>query len=251
VNLSALPWDFILILAVLGVAVPWRGAVRIKRILAQPTFTTAQRLSLYASTIFFQWLLVAIVIWRGSSRLLTADQLGLAVSGDWRTALIAVVLTGLLCLNQWAGLRKLEQAGVDRASFLFRFRERIMPRTRMESAGFVLLACTAGISEEFVYRGFVFAVFTKVFVTSLSPILLAMIVSSVWFAFAHLYQGKRGIVTTFIVGMIFVVIRFWSGNLVPVMIAHAAIDLVAGLTPSKFSIAETEAQASQTSGGGS
>ena len=58
-----MPWDFILILFVLGVLVPWRGAMRIKRLLAQPALTTSERLSLYASTIAFQWLIVAIVAW--------------------------------------------------------------------------------------------------------------------------------------------------------------------------------------------
>jgi membrane protease YdiL (CAAX protease family) len=126
-----------------------------------------------------------------------------------------------------------------------------MPRTPGESLVFVLLACTAGVSEEFVYRGFVFAVFLKLFATSVFPALLAMILSSVWFGFAHLYQGKRGIATTFIVGLLFVVVRFWCGNLVPVMIAHAAIDLVAGLAPSKSAVAETDVQAPEPSGSGS
>src|SRR5260370_1482665 len=71
VNLSAIPWDFILILIVLGVLVPWRGAVRVRRLLAQPALTSSQRLFLYASTITFQWFIVAVVYWRSAPRHLT------------------------------------------------------------------------------------------------------------------------------------------------------------------------------------
>jgi membrane protease YdiL (CAAX protease family) len=207
VNFSALPWDFILILLVLAVAIPWRGAIRIQRLLAQPSFTSRQRFSLYTSTILFQWGLAAIVFWRGYSRHLTLNELGLVVHGVWRTGLIALVLTAIL----------------------FRFRERIMPQTALETVVFAILACTAGLVEEFVYRGFLFAVCANVFSPSAHAALLAMIVSSAWFAIAHLYQGRRGIITTFVVGVIFSAVRFWSGSLIPVVIAHAGIDLIAGI----------------------
>ena len=233
-NFSALPWDFILILLVLAVAIPWRGAIRIQRLLAQPSFTSGQRLSLYTSTILFQWVLAAVVFWRGYSRHLTPNQLGLVVPGVWRTGLIALVLTAILCLNQWAGLKKMEKTGVDRSSLLFRFRERIMPHTALETVVFAGLACTAGLVEEFVYRGFVFAVCATVFTPSVHPALLAMIVSSAWFAIAHFYQGRRGIITTFVVGMLFSAVRFWTGSLVPVMLAHGGIDLMAGIPLQKF-----------------
>ncbi len=235
-NLFALPWDFILILIILAVAVPWRGAIRIKRLLAQPSLTTNQRLSLYASTMLFQWGLAAIVFWRATSRHLTLDELGLVVLGVWRTGSIALVLTAILCLNQWAGLKKIEMRGVDQSSLIVRFREKIMPHSALETFVFAGLACTAGLAEEFVYRGFLFAVCLNVFSPFAHPGLIAMIVSSAWFAIAHLYQGRRGVITTYVVGMIFSAVRFWSGNLVPVMMAHAGIDLVAGLSLSRIGL---------------
>src|ERR1700682_1530504 len=99
-----MPWDFMLILFVLGVLVPWRGAVRVRRLLAQSALTSSQRLSLYASTIAFQWFIVAVVYWRSVSRHLCPADLGLAVSGVWQTLSVAFVFTALLCVNQWAGL---------------------------------------------------------------------------------------------------------------------------------------------------
>jgi membrane protease YdiL (CAAX protease family) len=229
VILSAFPWDFILILLVLGVLVPWRGAVRVKRLLAQPTLAPSQRLSLYASTITFQWLIVAAISWRCYARHLSPDELGLVASAAWRTLLVALTFTALLGVNQWAGLRRIAQVPADRRGFVSRFTEKIMPKTLAEALVFVALACTAGISEEFIYRGFVFAVFLHAFGGLPVATLLAVLVSSVWFAMAHLYQGRRGIITTFVVGILFSAVRIWTGNLAPAIAGHIGVDLVAGL----------------------
>jgi len=68
-----MPWDFVAILFVLGVIVPWRGAVRIRELLRQPALSTVERIALYASTIAFQWLAVAVVLKVRSGRLLGRD----------------------------------------------------------------------------------------------------------------------------------------------------------------------------------
>jgi hypothetical protein len=34
-----MPWDFIIIFLLLGVFVPWRGAARVRKLLAQPTLS--------------------------------------------------------------------------------------------------------------------------------------------------------------------------------------------------------------------
>ena len=56
-------WDIALIFVVLGVILPWRGRARLKKLLAMPHVGTMERLVLYASTIGFQWLAVAVVGW--------------------------------------------------------------------------------------------------------------------------------------------------------------------------------------------
>ena len=229
VTLSTIPWDFILILIVLSVLVPWRGAVRVKRLLAQDALTTSQRLSLYASTIAFQWLLVAVILWRSFSRHLSPNELGLVVSGVWQTWSVALVVTGLLCVNQWAGVRKMARLPPSQRGFLFQFTQKIMPQHSSEAFVFVALACTAGLSEEFVYRGFVFAVFSRAFAETPFAGFFAAAVSSAWFAMAHLYQGRRGIITTFVVGILFSTVRIWTGNIVPAIVGHIGVDLVAGL----------------------
>jgi hypothetical protein len=49
VSSLSMAWDFALILLVLGLFVPWRGTVKVRRLLAWPQLETRERLALYAS----------------------------------------------------------------------------------------------------------------------------------------------------------------------------------------------------------
>ena len=224
-----IPWDFVLILAFLGVVLPWRGTARMKRLLAKPELATADRLSLYGSTIFFQWTIVAIVVWRSLARGVGPEELGLGTGDPWRLTWTSVALACLLCANQVVGLRKLARLPDGQRGSLFALTERIMPRDVTELLVYSALACTAGLSEEFLYRGFVFTAFVRMIVNFGSPTIAAAFLSSAWFALAHLYQGRRGLITTFVVGMVFVCVRIWTGSLIPAIVSHIGIDLVAGI----------------------
>jgi membrane protease YdiL (CAAX protease family) len=234
VNFLFIPWDFVLILVFLVVIIPWRGAARIKRLLRKPEITAADRLSLYASTILFQWLLVLFVAWRSLVRGVSPEELGLAARDPWQVVWTAGCFTGLLCINQLIGLRRITRLPDGNRGPLFAITERIVPRSRREKIVFAALACTAGISEEFLYRGFVFMAFVRMIVNFGAPNTAAAVLSSVWFSLAHLYQGRRGLITTFVVGMIFVGLRIWTGSLLPAMAAHFGIDLVVGIFVPKF-----------------
>jgi membrane protease YdiL (CAAX protease family) len=229
VKLFSVPLDFVVIFGFLAAIVPWRGSVRIKRIMGASELAGTERLSLYTSTIAYQWSLSAIIFWRSLARGLSPLELGLRLTSPASTVLVAVGLTALLCTNQWAALRTFAKLPPEKRSFVLRFTERIMPRDGREAYLFATLACTAGISEEFIYRGFVHAALVDRFGDAPSAIAAGAVVSAMLFALAHVYQGSRGIITTFIVGLIFSLARIWTGNLLPPMIAHAGIDLLAGL----------------------
>jgi membrane protease YdiL (CAAX protease family) len=224
-----IPWDFALVLVFLAVFVPWRGAARMKRLLSKPETTARERLSLYASTIVFQWLLTVLIFLLCGLRTVSFEELGLAAPNPWQIAWVSIVMTAILCTTQVIGLRKMAQLPEEKRGSLFAITQRIMPRTTKETALYAALACTAGISEEFLYRGFVFMAFVRMIVNYGPPSGLAAILSSGWFSLAHLYQGRRGILTTFIVGLIFVGLRIWTASLIPPMLAHIGIDLTIGI----------------------
>jgi membrane protease YdiL (CAAX protease family) len=229
-----IPWDFVVILLLLAIAIPWRGVARMKSLLRKPELTTADRLSLYGSTILFQWLIVAVVVWRCVARGVEVQELGITTDDPWRLAWSSIALTGVFCASQLIGLRNITRLPPEQRGPSFAITEKIMPRNSVETLVFAALACTAGISEEFLYRGFVFVAFVRMIVNYGAPFATAAVLSSAMFALAHLYQGRRGVITTFVVGIVFAFIRIWTGSLVPVVLAHIAIDVIAGLSVSRF-----------------
>jgi len=221
-----MPWDFIVILAVLGLLVPWRGAVRIRQLLCQERLTTADRLALYASTLAFQWLAAAITLWRAVSHHVTLRQLGLALPRPWLAVGIGTGLATLVVLNQFISLRRMARLPEDQRGLMGQIARKVMPQTTVERLGFVALVTTVAICEEFLYRGFVQSIFQQAFVGSS---IIGALFSAAFFSTAHLYQGKRGLASTFIMGLIFSAARILSGSLFPSILAHFATDLSAGL----------------------
>ena len=99
----------------------------------------------------------------------------------------------------------------------------ILPKTAEERRWFVLVAITAGVCEEVLYRGFLIHYFRELPVSN--GLIGALVLSSCVFGFAHLYQGAVGIVQTTILGAIFGLIFIVTGSLLLPMILHALIDL--------------------------
>jgi uncharacterized protein len=226
-RLFTIPWDFVAILLVLAVAVPWRGAVRIRQLLSRPNIGTRERIALYASTIAFQWIAVAVTFWRATARGLTAVQLGLVFGHPRRTIAVAIGTTAFLAIVQWQGLKQLRHVMPDPKSRLMQFRAKILPQNSTESLVFIALACTVAVCEELIYRGFVFAV---VMLAAGSSLTIAILVSSAIFSAAHAYQGRQGIATTFVLGALFALARVWTLSLVPAIFAHLVVDLISGLS---------------------
>jgi membrane protease YdiL (CAAX protease family) len=226
-RLFGIPWDFLVILFVLAIVVPWRGAVRIRQLLGRPTLGTRERVALYASTIAFQWIAVGVIFWRATARGLTASQLGMIVGRPVRTIAVAIGMTALLAVVQWIGLRQLRHVTPDPNSRLFQFRQKILPQNRIESLVFFALACTVAVCEELVYRGFAYAVFAS---APRGSATFAIVASSAIFAAAHAYQGRQGLATTFLLGVLFAATRMWTLSLMPAMLAHLVVDLISGLS---------------------
>ncbi len=232
---GVLPWDFALILLVLGVVVPWRGAARVQKLLARPELATADRLGLYASTIAFQWAAAAIVAWRSIARGLNPAQLGVALPQPELALATTLALCFLFGTTQIYSLRKLSRLPPERRGFLAELARKIMPHTAVEALAFFALAATVAICEEFLYRGFVFTLVERLFRGSA---LAGTLVSSGLFALAHLYQRRRGLASTFVVGVIFAGARILTGSLAPCIVTHMVTDLIAGVGAWRVDVAQ-------------
>jgi membrane protease YdiL (CAAX protease family) len=225
-----MPWDFWLIFLVLAVVLPWRGLIRLRRILELPKVDTRERLTLYASTIAFQWLAVAITGWRVWVHGFTAAQLGLVVPDRARIAISSVAGILILAGLQWMNLRRIGRHPLQMRGVLQSLAERILPRTGVELLPYFALAVTAGVCEEFLYRGFAMAAMNQVSLATWSVVLF----SSALFGLAHLYQGRAGIVSTLVLGTVFGLARIAYDSLVPVILWHIAVDVVAGIAGPRY-----------------
>ena len=107
---------------------------------------------------------------------------------------------------------------------------RLFPRSTSELMFYIVLALTAGICEEFIFRGFVIAALFRAGLSTWAVVFF----SSLMFGVAHLYQGKGGSAGTGILGILFAMARITYHSLLPVVAWHAALDVVAGIAGARF-----------------
>ncbi len=198
-----MPWDFWLIFFALGAILPWRGRARLKKLLAMPQVGPPERLALYASTIAFQWIAAAVTAWRAWSRGLTPGELGLAIHGRTRILAAAIVGAAIVASLQWLNLRRIGRSSGKAREFMQALAERILPRSSVELLPYLGLAVTAGLCEEFLYRGFAMAALTR-------------------------------FVGTMLIGAVFGTARIVYGGLAPVVLWHIAVDAVAGIAGPRY-----------------
>jgi uncharacterized protein len=224
-----LHWDLALIVIFLATAVPWMGRRRIRQLMRIPQTNKAERLALYASTTALQWLIAALIFWRATADGISARNLGLDISRPLLTAAVAIGLAAVILANQLYSLRHLATAETAESSVVIQLALKVFPQDTLERLAFFAVVVTVAICEEWIYRGFV----QRMFQDWGASVVAGIFGSAILFAAAHLYQGRRGLLSTFVVGLIFSTVRFWTGSLMPPMAAHFVADLTAGfLAPS-------------------
>ena len=99
----------------------------------------------------------------------------------------------------------------------------LAPQSPEEVRAFSLVAVTAGICEEIVYRGVLMAVLVPAI--GLWP---TVGLTSVIFGMGHVYQGFEGIVKSTLVGLAMALLTVFSGSLFVAIVLHAVVDLTSG-----------------------
>lgn len=100
----------------------------------------------------------------------------------------------------------------------------LLPSTTEELVGFLGLSVTAGLCEEFLFRGYLLWV--------LAPYLGwwgAAAFSLLSFGVVHAYQGRKGVIQATIFGAFLTLIVAVTGSLVPAVILHGVLDAGSGV----------------------
>lgn len=177
----------------------------------------ADRESVYLSSAISVWVLAALAMLAARASGFSRGELGLR-SLDIPTLLLAAGLAlgaGLLLMAA-ARLMRLDETPLL---------EFLIPRTSDEKIAFAGLSISAGIAEELVFRGFLIAAVIR----AGGSLGAAAAVSVAAFALTHAYQGVTGVIRVALLGVIVTAPLLMTGSLYPSMLAHAALDLVAGL----------------------
>lgn len=184
----------------------------------------ALRMRLWQRAIVSQWLLVlgVVAIWMWTHRSFVSLRLPLLPTPGLVGVLVGLTTIVSLVVRQRAQLATDETLRAQVRERLAPV-ERLLPRTSQEFPWFTALAITAGVCEEFLFRGFVLW-----YLAHLMPPPAAWAMQALLFGLGHAYQGAKGILRTGIAGAFFSAVVYVSGSLLPAMLIHALMDVHAG-----------------------
>ncbi len=101
----------------------------------------------------------------------------------------------------------------------------LAPHGRLGVSIWIVLSVTAGICEEFVFRGYLQRQFSALTQSIVGGVLL----SATFFSLGHLYEGVAKAALIGIFGVMFGVMAAWRKNLRPGIMAHIWHDVFSGL----------------------
>ena len=190
----------------------------------------ASHVALYLGAIAFEWFLFYGTL-RGLKQAGTSVEtlLGdrLRSKAAWGRALLLGAIAWPLILLVAMGMKwVLAHFGLDVDADNTRTVAHLGPHGLLEKVLWVLVSISAGICEEFVFRGYLMRQFAAWFGGWVPGLLLSAIV----FGLGHAYQGIGPVLTIMVHGISFGLVALLSKSLVPGMFAHALEDVVAGLS---------------------
>lgn len=184
----------------------------------------SRKLRVYMSILFSEWIFVGALVFLCHRQGLSASDLGECTGNLALSAVITTTLLALLGVMTYFNIRQLRKSTPEAIEKELGRLKRFLPDSNPELVIFLLLAFTAGICEELLYRGWL----QNVIVNSTGVVWLGVVGSSIIFGFGHAYQGKMGIIYTSIIGMVLGVVFVVTKGLIAGQVVHAAIDVVSG-----------------------
>lgn len=178
------------------------------------------RLPFYAEAIVLQVILLAGSFYVASRNRIIVFRGFETRPGD---LLLGLALFLFAYLAMWFGWRFTREETRRRLALL-------VPATTAERIVWAALSLAAAVAEEVAYRGVLVTLLQR----SLRSWWMAVAVSSILFALAHLLQGWRSAAIVGVFGVLFHLLVRATGGLEPAIAVHFAYDLAAGLTLSRL-----------------
>jgi membrane protease YdiL (CAAX protease family) len=195
-------------------------------------FRLRSALQIYAWNILAEWSLVAVCVWVIRRNALTLADFGERLGNPARILIVGGVLLAMMAALVLAGRMQAHQPSAEQLSKAAAPVRKLLPVTGTERTVYIVMALTAGVCEEFLYRGWLLNLMGAV----TGSLWAALLGSSIVFGLAHLYQGRNGVIGASVLGIVFGTVFITSGSLFPGQALHALMDLKNGLALGKISV---------------
>jgi len=217
------PWWHTIILVVIFVGMSALGGLGTKT-----KHLEGHQVSTYIVTIVFEWILLAFVWWGLRMRHVRLGSLLGERYGGWAGFRRYLVYAGVFWIISYffltgSGLLlkflHIGKAGPSEKALA------LAPTSPFQILLWFLVCITAGICEEFIFRGYLLRQFSSLG----GKVWIGVVLSSLVFGASHGYEGLAPMIVIFAYGILFCLLLLKSKSLIPGMIAHAWQDIFAGL----------------------
>ena len=181
------------------------------------------RSRMYVRTLIEEWALVIAAVAISVANHRSFDAMWLVAPTGWRAVLGFAVPAAYVALVLVQGRMIMNAATLTKLRAKLQPLRALIPHTPGEYRLFMPLAVTAGICEEFLFRGYL--VWVLAFWVGVIP---AAIVSMIVFGLAHGYQGGKFGFRAFGAGVAMGLLALVTRSVLPGMVLHAVIDLSSG-----------------------
>ena len=216
-------WVFTIILSV---AFPFAGYLLMRRLKTLSAINSnSKKLRTYGYVILSEWTFVIALLWLTSRHGFSISDLGENLGNVNLTFITIAVLLAVFAFMVYFNIRQIRQMSLEKLEAELGSLKIFLPNNKPEFMVFILIAFTAGICEELLYRGWL----QNLLAFGTGSAWIGLVMGAVIFGFGHAYQGKIGIVQTGIYGLLFGGVFIFTKSLVPGQVLHVIIDSVNGI----------------------
>ena len=223
---------FIILIISLSIIYPISGYIQQKKLKKSISDGGYNKIKWYRETIIWSWIPVLIIVLLFPLSNMTLKNIGVKwiyIGASSLNNWIKYLLIGLYFLYLLYNIYSIiilkynkKSRSITAATIPNDFRL-FFPITSKEKSIWDFVAISAGITEEIIYRGYLFYALGIIFPHI--SIILILLITTIIFGIGHIYQGKEAIKSTligFILGIFYIVFN----SIIPLIIIHIAQDLV-------------------------
>jgi len=219
-------WDAWVLTLILVAVVPTLGYRRFRRLpggghQAVPLRT---KLTLYGRIVGAQWLLSTVMLLILRRHGLSAGDAGQRLGDAGLTCGVTVALLTILAVVAVIVLRRVRRTQPATLTATVGRLRGLVPSGGLETAAFVVVCLTAGVCEEWLYRGWL----VNILQAATGSTWAAVAAGAIVFGVGHAYQGTKAMLRTCFVGLQLGVLYVLVGSLIPGQALHAGVDMLVG-----------------------